>query len=146
MLGIIGGSGLYGLIEGNERIMKNHYGETAVVLGKISGKRCAFIPRHGKKHEIPPHRINHRANIGALHELGVTDILAICSVGMISDYELGDLVVVRDFISFYGPAQTFFDDFSKGLKHTDMSEPYSNELIKKISEATQEAGVEPEAE
>ncbi|MFH0817287.1 MAG: MTAP family purine nucleoside phosphorylase [Candidatus Micrarchaeota archaeon] len=133
MLGIIGGSGLYQLVKGEEKTVKTEFGEATAVLARISGKNCAFIARHGKTHSIPPHMINHRANVSALKKLGATDILAISSVGVISDYELGDLIIVRDFISF-GPGPTFFDDFSGGIAHTDMTEPYSPELAKSLIE------------
>ncbi|MFH1470164.1 MAG: MTAP family purine nucleoside phosphorylase [Candidatus Micrarchaeota archaeon] len=131
MLGVIGGSGLYGLVKGKEAKVKTKFGTVSVFKGTLSKSPCIFIPRHGKKHTIPPHMINHKANISALEALGVTDILAISSVGVISGYVIGDLVVVRDLVSF-GPQPTFFDDFSKGLAHTDMTEPYSPELARKI--------------
>lgn len=135
MLGIIGGSGLYNLVKGRERISWTNYGTSAVVLGKLSGKPCAFIARHGKTHSIPPHRINHKANISALKELGVDEILSVCSVGIISRYSPGDIVIVRDFLSFCSEPKTFFDDFSKGLSHTDMTEPYDKKLIERLRRA-----------
>ncbi len=140
MLGIIGGSGLYGLVKGKERGIRTKFGTATVVLGKVSNKSCAFIPRHGRKHSIPPHRINHWANISAFREIGVTEIFSIASVGIISDYELGDLVLVRDFVSF-GPQPTFFDDFSEGLSHADMTEPYGPELSKAVAEVARSLGI-----
>ncbi len=140
MLGIIGGSGLYELVSGKEKRIKTRFGTATVVLGALSGSPCAFIARHGKKHSIPPHMINHRANISALAQLGVTDVLATSSVGIISDYSIGDLVIVRDFVSL-GQAITFFDDFSKGLRHTDMSEPYDPGLVRSVIGAAKQEGI-----
>ncbi|MFH1447338.1 MAG: MTAP family purine nucleoside phosphorylase [Candidatus Micrarchaeota archaeon] len=142
MLGIIGGSGLYNLIEGSEHTMKKHYGDTTVIVGQISDEQCAFIPRHGKSHQIPPHKINYLANIHALHELGVSDVLSICSVGIIRDYEPGDLVIVRDFIAFQSIPKTFFDDFSKGIMHADMTEPYSDEFVSLIQKTSENTGIQ----
>ncbi len=141
MIGIIGGSGLYTLIQGEEKVMETAYGNAKVVVGKVSDKDCVFIPRHGKSHKVPPHKINHKAHIYALQEHGVTEILSVSAVGIISDYKPGDLVTVRDFIALHSDSLTYFDDFSTGLVHTDMSEPYSLELTGLVQKASQKHNI-----
>ncbi|MCX8191974.1 MAG: S-methyl-5'-thioadenosine phosphorylase, partial [Nitrososphaerales archaeon] len=77
-IGIIGGTGVYELLELLEDVTEHKiytpYGETSdfVTIGNFKGRRIAFIPRHGRRHRIPPHKINYRANIWALKSLGVT--------------------------------------------------------------------------
>lgn len=128
MLGIIGGSGFY-TIEGRIRnvSVKTPYGKVLVHKTKVLGNESVFIPRHGKEHSIPPHRINYRANIYAFKKLGVSAVMCTYATGIISKYKPGDLVLIDDFIGFYTPA-TFFDDFRVGIKHTDVSQPYDKKL------------------
>lgn len=83
-IGVIGGSGFYQLLTDTEQVrIDTPYGEPsdAVSAGTIAGRRVAFIPRHGRDHRIPPHKINYRANLWALRSLGVRQILAPCAVG-----------------------------------------------------------------
>jgi len=128
MIGIIGGSGFY-FLRGTEKgsIVKTPYGDAMVQKTKIAGKDVVFIPRHGPGHSLPPHKVNYRANIHALNELGVGAVLGIYASGIISGYKPGDIVLVEDFLGFWNP-MTFFDDFSGGIKHTDVSQPYNKEL------------------
>jgi len=128
MLGIIGGSGFYTL-EGKIRNckVKTPYGGVAAQKAEVDGNESVFIPRHGKEHSVPPHRINYRANIYALKELGVSAVMATYATGIISKYKPGDLILLDDFIGFFTPI-TFFDDFRMGIKHTDVSRPYDKEL------------------
>lgn len=130
MLGIIGGSGFYTL-EGRieDFIVKTPYGSVSAQKAHILGNESVFIPRHGKEHNLPPHKVNYKANIYALKELGVSAVMATYATGIISKYGPGELILVDDFIGLYTPI-TFFDDFTGGMKHTDVSHPYSNELQK----------------
>lgn len=83
-IGVIGGSGFYQLLTDTEQVrIDTPYGKPsdAVSVGTIAGRRVAFIPRHGRDHRIPPHKINYRANLWALRSLGVRQILAPCAVG-----------------------------------------------------------------
>jgi 5'-methylthioadenosine phosphorylase len=85
-IGIIGGTGIYdsGILSDKKEIkVHTPYGEPSdsITIGKFFERTIAFIPRHGKNHRIPPHRINNRANIWALKELGVTRIIAPSAVG-----------------------------------------------------------------
>jgi 5'-methylthioadenosine phosphorylase len=132
-IGIIGGTGFYDpnfFKNTNEVKVDTPYGETSdlVTLGEYSGTQVAFIPRHGRKHVIPPHRINSRANIWALRELGVTRILSPSVVGSLSE-ELrpGDIVVSDQFIDFTKKRDyTYFD--SGRICHISMADPFCPEL------------------
>jgi 5'-methylthioadenosine phosphorylase len=113
-IGIIGGSGFYDLAEDFREIkVETPYGAPSamIALGKVGGRQVAFLPRHGKNHEIPPHLINYRANIWALKSLGVERIITSHAVGSLQvDYRPGDLVVVDQFIDrTRGRQDTFYD-------------------------------------
>lgn len=74
LVGVIGGTGVYdpGILENiSEHIQSTPYGEVKVLLGYYRGQQVAFIPRHGSGHKVPPHLVNYRANIKALHDIGV---------------------------------------------------------------------------
>ncbi len=142
MIGIIGGSGFY-FLKGAEksRTVKTPYGDAIVQNTKIAGKDVVFIPRHGPEHSLPPHKVNYKANIYALNELGAGAVLGIYASGIISGYKPGDIVLVEDFLGFWTPV-TFFDDFSGGVKHTDVSRPYSPELQNIILGVAKAGGIQ----
>ncbi|GAA5183369.1 S-methyl-5'-thioadenosine phosphorylase [Rugosimonospora acidiphila] len=125
-LAVIGGSGLYALLDdAEEHEVDTPYGSPsdAVALARVAGRRVAFLPRHGKDHRFPPHRIPYRANVWALRELGVTQILAPCAVGGLRpELGPGTFVVPDQLIDrTSGRAQTFFDDRAV---HTNFADPY----------------------
>ncbi len=101
-IGIIGGSGIHEILSDSEVItVKNPYGKTSspVRIGKIGGKSVVFISRHGKDHSIPPHLVNYRANVYALHKLGVTNLIASGAVGSLRrKMKPGDIVITDQFI------------------------------------------------
>lgn len=136
MLAVIGGSGFYSLGRKIKDVkVTTPYGKA--VLSKISflDEELIFLPRHGKNHTIPPHKINYRANIAALEKIGVTGVLAFYSCGIISKYKPGDIILIDDFIGLWTPA-TFYDDFSGGIKHVDFTRPFSsemNDIIKEVA-------------
>jgi 5'-methylthioadenosine phosphorylase len=125
-IGIIGGSGLYSLVPDAEvRVVETPYGEPSdpLVVAHMNGRQVVFVPRHGRDHRFPPHRVPYRANLWALHSLGVRQILAPCAVGGL-DRSLapGDLVVpdqVLDRTS--GRDATYYDD---GAVHVPFADPY----------------------
>ncbi|MDI6826059.1 MAG: S-methyl-5'-thioadenosine phosphorylase [Candidatus Aenigmarchaeota archaeon] len=131
-VGIIGGTGISTLLSrAVEKNVKTPYGKASdkVLLGDLSGKRVAFIARHGKKHEIPPHSINHRANIYALKSLGVKNIISTSSVGIINaNIRIGDFIILDDFLDFTKKPYTFFDKFDKKPVHVDLTNPFSPKL------------------
>ncbi|MFN7088616.1 MAG: hypothetical protein ACK4NX_02255, partial [Candidatus Paceibacteria bacterium] len=84
MLGIIGGTGIYsvGKFKKEPLEINTPYGFAQVFVGKIAGRECAFIPRHGKNHQYPPHKINYKANIWALKKMGAEGVLATYACGV----------------------------------------------------------------
>ena len=96
-IGVFGGSGFYAFLEDTETIeVETPYGAPSAppLVGTIGERRVAFIPRHGLKHQYPPHAINYRANLWAMRELGVQRIVGPCAAGSLqTDVELGDFVV-----------------------------------------------------
>jgi len=92
------------------------------------------LPRHGPEHSVPPHMINYRANIAGLADLGVKDIIATSAVGSMNvEFRVGELGLVQQFIDFTKRREsTFFDE---SVKHTDMTNPYSEALNEKLLRA-----------
>jgi len=132
-IGIIGGTGVYDpkLLEIVEEIeVSTPYGTPSdkIILGIYAGKKVAFLPRHGKGHKIPPHKINYRANISALKELGVKRILAPQAVGSLQEkYKPGDLVIPEQFFDRTNSREsTFFN--GPQVCHISVAEPFCPEL------------------
>ena len=142
MLAIIGGTGLSEL-EGFEQLekvaVKTSYGLAKVRLVRIGSgdKEFIFLPRHGAGHKIPPHKINYRANIAALSDLGVTAIVAITAVGAIhGDFLPGSVAVPDQLIDYsYSRDVSFFDGKLKIVHHIDFTNPYSEPIRQRILEA-----------
>ncbi len=125
-MAVIGGSGFYTFLDDAEHVeVTTPYGEPSapVAVGTRDGRRVAFLPRHGREHEFPPHQINYRANIWALRSLGVRRILAPCAVGgLTSDVGPGDLVVPDQLVDrTTARVQTYVD---RGAAHVPFAEPY----------------------
>lgn len=141
-IAIIGGTGLEGLLKGVEQIqVGTPYGlPPSISLGEVDGKTVAFLPRHGVHHSVPPHRVNYRANVYALHEIGVKRIVATSAVGAINlDFKPGDLVVPHDMIDFTRLRPlTFYD--KAPVTHVDMSQPYCPEIRSLLIEKAKEFG------
>ena len=131
MIGIIGGSGVYEITEKadncEEKLVKTDYGDVTVSILDIFSKKVAFIPRHASGHSIPPHKINFRANIDALKNVGVSKIIATNSVGsMNTDMPPGSFVIPDDFLDFsQDRKKTFYED---KVVHIDVTEPYCPQL------------------
>ncbi|HEY8355333.1 MAG TPA: S-methyl-5'-thioinosine phosphorylase [Methylophilaceae bacterium] len=146
MLGIIGGTGLTQLANLNvirRQIIRTPYGEPSapMIFGELAGHEVAFMPRHGGGHTIPPHVINYRANIWALHSEGVRCILAVATVGAIApDLKPGDIVLPDQLIDYtYGRKQTYFDNADMPVRHIDFTEPYSPRMRSIIIKAAEQA-------
>ncbi len=144
-LGIIGGSGLYALdaLENPQwQAVESPWGAAsdAVLTGHIGGVELAFLPRHGRGHRVPPHRLNARANIDVLKRLGCTDVLAVSAVGSLrQDYAPGDFVAVDQLIDrTKGRPSTFFET---GLvAHVPMADPVCPRLTALAAAAAHTAG------
>lgn len=126
-IGVIGGSGFYELLaDADEHEVDTPFGSPSdrVSTGTMAGRQVAFLPRHGREHTVPPHRINYRANLWALRELGVTRVLAPCAVGALHPgLDLGEFVVLDQFVDrTRGRADTFYDDAP--VTHVAMADPY----------------------
>ena len=125
-IGVIGGSGLYALLDGaREHELSTPYGDPSdpVTIAEVGGRRVAFIPRHGRDHRFPPHRIPYRANLWALRALGVRQVIAPCAVGGLRpELGPGTFVVPDQLIDrTSGRVQTFYDS---GAVHVSFADPY----------------------
>ena len=139
-LAIIGGSGLYDVEEFTDREMLSidtSWGKPSdqILKTKYNNNEVYFLPRHGRGHFISPSKINFRANIDALKQLGVTDIVSISAVGSLKeDHSPGKFVIVDQFIDrTFARNKTFFDD--EIVAHVSMAHPTSNGLMNACEEA-----------
>jgi 5'-methylthioadenosine phosphorylase len=132
-IGIIGGTGIYTaeLFDVEKQVkVYTPYGQPSdlINIGEFGGRRIAFIPRHGRGHTIPPHRINSRANIWALRELGVTRIIAPSAVGSLrQEYKPGEIVIPDQFIDFTKKREYTFYDGGE-ICHVSVADPFCDDL------------------
>lgn len=130
-IAVIGGSGIVSIFNEREKIdMHTPYGSPSdsISIGEISGVEIAFLQRHGKGHKIPPHKVNYRANIYALHEIGVEKIVSVSAVGSLQEkIKPGDLAVVSQFIDFTKTRSYTFYDGPK-VVHISMADPFSEDI------------------
>ena len=145
-LAIIGGSGLYDVEEFNNRELldlNTPWGKPSdqILKTKFNDKEVLFLPRHGRGHYISPSNINYRANIDALKQLGVTDIVSVSAVGSLKeDLPPGKFVIVDQFIDrTFARNKTFFDD--EIVAHVSMAHPTSNSLMNACEEAIKKEGI-----
>ena len=113
-IGVFGGSGFYSLLEDvQEAKVDTPYGapSDSFFLATVAGRRVAFLPRHGRRHTIPPHKVNYRANVWAMRSLGVKAVISPCAAGSLQKHvEPGHFVVSDQFVDrTTGRADTFFD-------------------------------------
>jgi 5'-methylthioadenosine phosphorylase len=130
-IGIIGGSGVERPEAGfTETVVDTPYGEALAWIGSGENADVVFLSRHGVEHGVPPHKINYRANVKALQQLGVDRVIATFAVGGIADdIPPGGVVAVDDAIDFTsGRESTFFDGGESGLKHTPFTKAFSPKL------------------
>lgn len=144
-VGVIGGSGVYDpdIIENPVDVrVYTPYGEPSdfITVGEVEGVRVAFLPRHGRGHRIPPHRINYRANMWALKQLGVKWVISVSAVGSLRmDYGPGTLVVPDQFIDMTKKREyTFFD--GPVTAHVSMADPFCDDLRVRLYEAGKKLG------
>lgn len=148
-LAVIGGTGVYafpGLQRAQRQHVSTRWGEpsSAIVVGEVEGRRVAFLARHGEGHTIAPHRINYRANIDALHELGVRRVIGVNAVGGIRDDMGPRVLAVPDQLIDYttGRVSSFCDAEGEAVLHAEFGEPYTESLRRGLLDAAHRAGVE----
>lgn len=144
-IGIIGGSGIYDpeKFEHIETVFPDtEFGKPSdeILIGKLNGVEVAFLPRHGKSHQHPPHKVPYKANIKAMKDLGVEMIISPCAVGSLkSKYKPGDIVIADQFIDFTkGRDYTFFDERTV---HIAIPEPFCEDLRNIFSDVAHEMGL-----
>jgi 5'-methylthioadenosine phosphorylase len=125
-IGVIGGSGFYSfLADAKSTQVDTPFGapSEAPVVGEVNGRQVAFIPRHGGDHRFPPHKVNYRANLWALRELGVSQVLGPCAVGSLKpELTPGTFVVPDQYVDrTWGREHTVYDDRAV---HTSVADPY----------------------
>ncbi|MBE0439094.1 MAG: S-methyl-5'-thioinosine phosphorylase [Gammaproteobacteria bacterium] len=147
-LAIIGGTGLSELddlvIHGYKQV-DTPFGKTSsdILIGDLAGQSVLFLPRHGQNHTIAPHKINYRANIWALHSLGVTSIIAVAAVGGIRDDMAPGVIAVPDQIIdyTYGREHSFFSDDFCSDNHIDFTYPYDQHLRQQLLAAGKQRNI-----
>ncbi len=132
-IGVFGGSGFYSLLDHAEKIkVDTPYGPTSdlITIGEVEGKKVAFLPRHGEKHSLPPHKIPYRANLWAMKELGVERIIGPCAAGSLQPHvKIGDFVISDQIVNrTYRREDTFYD--GPVVTHVSFADPYCPELRK----------------
>ena len=143
-IGVFGGSGFYEFLDDVEHaVLDTPFGAPSAppVLATLEGRRVAFIPRHGVDHQFPPHRINYRANLWAMKELGVRWVLGPCAAGSLRpEIGLGDFVVCDQFVDrTSGRPDTFYD--GPEVTHVASADPYSPVLRALLVEGCRTLGI-----
>jgi 5'-methylthioadenosine phosphorylase len=144
VIGVFGGSGFYEFLDDVEKVhIDTPFGapSAAIRIGAIQGKQVAFMPRHGDKHEFPPHRVNFRANVWAMREAGVRRILGPCACGSLQPgLNPGTFVIPDQFVDrTSGRADTFYDDRTV---HASAADPYCTELRRVLRDSAEALGID----
>ena len=147
-LAVIGGSGLYnfpGLENAARQRVDTPYGEASgeVVVGDFASRRVAFLARHGESHSLPPHRVNYRANLWALHRLGARRVVGVNAVGGIrADMGPRAIAVPDQLIDYtHGRLTSYCDAEGAVVTHIDFSAPYTESLRQALLAAARAAGI-----
>ncbi|HEU4812819.1 MAG TPA: S-methyl-5'-thioinosine phosphorylase [Xanthomonadaceae bacterium] len=147
-LAVIGGTGIYALatLEGAQaQVPDTRYGAASgpVRVGTLAGRRVAFLARHGEGHALPPHRINYRANLAALQALGAKRVLALNTVGGVTDrYPPRALGCPDQLIDYtWGRVSTLCEEPGTEVLHVDFGDPYTPALRRAVLDAASRAGV-----
>lgn len=141
-LAIIGGTGLDKIPDLeiiHREVSHTPFGEPSAALtyGRIAGNEVVFLPRHGSTHNIPPHRVNYRANLWALQDAGIDTIIGVAAVGGLTDEMAPGRIVIPDQIIdyTYGREHTFFDTELAPVTHIDFTYPYCDGLRQRLLRA-----------
>lgn len=143
-IGVFGGSGFYDFVDVLEEVkVETPYGSPSAVItiGEVGGKRVAFMPRHGRDHSLPPHKINYRANVWAFKALGIQRVICPCAAGSLQKHvKPGDFVLCDQYVDrTNGRADTFYD--GPITTHVSAADPYSEELRKLAIQAASDVGI-----
>ncbi len=143
-VGVFGGSGLYRLLDDVEEVaVATPYGPPSarIRIGEIDGTRVAFMPRHGDNHELPPHRINYRANVWAMREVGATRIVGPCACGSLKpELRPGTFVIADQFMDrTRGREDTFYD--GPQTTHVAAAEPYCEDMRQILARTARELDI-----
>ena len=143
-IGVFGGSGFYAFLENVEEIsVDTPFGKPSdnIAIAVYEGKRVAFLPRHGKKHQYPPHMVPYRANLYAMKQLGVKRIIGPTASGSLQPHiKPGDFVITDQFVDrTWGRKDTYFD--GPETRHIGAAYPYCPELRKIAAEAGKSLGI-----
>lgn len=143
-IGIFGGSGFYKFLDNITEIeIETPYGKTSdkLFLGKIGNHKVAFMPRHGRNHSIPPHKVNYRANVWAMKQLGCSRVISPCAAGSLQSYvKPGDFVICDQFVDWTeGRLTTFFD--GEDFAHVSSADTYCSELRNLAIKTAKELGI-----
>ncbi|WP_421118791.1 S-methyl-5'-thioadenosine phosphorylase [Aquihabitans daechungensis] len=147
-VGVFGGSGFYRFLDDvTEVVVDTPYGPTAapVAIGTLGSRTVAFLPRHGARHEFPPHRVPYRANVWAMHALGVTNVFGPCASGSLQAGIVPGSFVVPDQLvdRTWGRADSFFDgEDGRPVHHVAFGDPYDEHLRAVAIDACRAEGVE----
>jgi 5'-methylthioadenosine phosphorylase len=144
-IGVFGGSGFYSLLENVTEVkVDTPYGapSDSVMLAEVAGRRVAFLPRHGRTHTIPPHKINYRANVWAMHKLGVKAVISPCAVGSLQNHIApGSFLVTDQFVDrTNGRADTFYD--GPITSHVSPADMYNKTLRAIAVQSIKNLGIE----
>jgi 5'-methylthioadenosine phosphorylase len=143
-IGVFGGSGFYSLMENREEVrVETPYGppSDALQIGEIGGRRVAFLPRHGSKHQFPAHVVNYRANVWAMWQVGVSRLIGPCAAGSLQRaVKPGDFVICDQFVDrTKGRADTYYT--GPEAIHVSTADPYCPELRALAAAAARGLGI-----
>ena len=144
MIGILGGSGFYSLLEdARELEVKTPYGAPSapLMVGEMQGVEVAFLPRHGAKHQFPPHTVPYRANLWAMKELGASRVIGPCAAGSLQRHvEPGHFVICDQLVDrTSGRADTFYD--GPETTHVSFADPYCPTMREAAIAQAREQGI-----
>jgi 5'-methylthioadenosine phosphorylase len=144
VIGIFGGTGFYRFLDDVEDMpLATPYGppSAAIRIGRLEGHEVAFMPRHGDEHTLPPHRVNYRANIWAMREVGVRRIVAPAACGSLRpELEPGTFLICDQFVDrTNGRESTFYD--GPQTTHVSSADPFCAGLSRILAESAREEGI-----
>lgn len=145
-VGVFGGSGFYSFLDDvTEHDIHTRWGRPAapVTIGLVGKVRVAFLPRHGRRHELPPHKVDYRANVAIMRKVGVRALLGPFAAGSLQPtIHPGDFVVVDQLVDrTWGRADTFHDSFADGPQHVSLADPYDESLRANLTDTARELGI-----